>query len=295
MPETFVSKMNKATKPQKQPFLWPLLAYVFFLAPLAFGLTREEFSIQNGVKETIYTAEQLRARKDAIELSIPLLNYPDTKLTVTAIPVSNLLQESGVRPEHFILYRALDGYSGVLELSSLQANHPSQARAYLAIEGQDPWPPLPKTSNTEGKSAGPFYLIWQNPQLSDIPPEYWPYQLKSLRFETNLQTIYPLIYPKSKNQQVAAGFLVFKTRCMSCHSINYQGTSRLGPDLNQPMNPVEYFQPEALAKFLQNPASVRNWRSMKMTWIKGNHLSATDAQNVIKYLEDMAKNRPQNP
>jgi len=38
------------------------------------------------------------------------------------------------------------------------------------------WPPMPGRS----KSAGPFYLVWLDPERSDIGREQWPYSLSSL-------------------------------------------------------------------------------------------------------------------
>lgn len=262
----------------------------------AWAAIRQELSIYSGTAEVILTKKDLLQRHDLVDLQIPLLNYPDQQISIKAIPIKNLLQEAGILDDHFVLYKCRDGFSGVLDRALLLLDGKGTAKAFLAIETDEhPWPTLPKSYET--KSAGPFYLVWQNPQLSNVPPEYWPYQLESLRFELNLKAIYPLIYPKSKAKDVLAGFKVFRTRCMACHTINHQGTSRLGPDLNLPMNPVEYFKSAALIELLKNPASVREWKSMKMNWVDKQGLDDSEAQAVVAYLADMAKSRikPANP
>ena len=61
-----------------------------------------------------------------------------------------------------------------------------------------------------------------------------------------------------------AGETMFVKHCIACHKIDGGGSSVLGPDLNKPMNPVEYFQPAALRRYLRDPASVRHWPDQKM-------------------------------
>ena len=41
--------------------------------------------------------------------------------------------------------------------------------------------------------------------------------------------------------------------CIACHRFKGAGEGEQGPDLGQPMNPVDYFKPEALA-----PAAARS-------------------------------------
>jgi cytochrome c1 len=66
----------------------------------------------------------------------------------------------------------------------------------------------------------------------------------------------------------------------------------MGPDLNVPMNPVEYFQPSALRRYLRDPASVRTWPEQKMPGFGPERLSDADLDAVIAYLVHMAERRP---
>jgi hypothetical protein len=39
--------------------------------------------------------------------------------------------------------------------------------------------------------------------------------------------------------------------------MNHQGPSRVGPDLNLPLNPTEYFKESVLPRYIRNPKSIR--------------------------------------
>ena len=65
----------------------------------------------------------------------------------------------------------------------------------------------------------------------------------------------------------------------------------MGPDLNRPMNPTEYFQLAALRRYIRNPASVRTWPDQKMPGFGPDRLSEAELDAVIAYLEHMAAQR----
>ena len=90
-------------------------------------------------------------------------------MTYRAIPLATLLE--GTKPDDHLQAVALDGFAAELAAAPLLSQ--SGAKAWLAIEDPaHPWPPLGK-----GKpSAGPFYLVWTDPQASHISPEQWPFQ-----------------------------------------------------------------------------------------------------------------------
>ena len=47
---------------------------------------------------------------------------------------------------------------------------------YAFEDPANPWPPLSGTT----VSAGPFYLVWEQPERSGVGSEQWPYQLATL-------------------------------------------------------------------------------------------------------------------
>ena len=70
------------------------------------------------------------------------------------------------------------------------------------------------------------------------------------------------------------------------------GASVVGPDLNRPMNPIEYFRPAALRRYLRDPASVRTWPEQKMPGFAPEQLGEAELDALLAYLEHMAERRP---
>ncbi len=70
------------------------------------------------------------------------------------------------------------------------------------------------------------------------------------------------------------------TLCISCHRFNGAGEGEMGPDLAKPMNPVDYFQPEAFRKFLRSSKSVRDWPERKMPSFVEDVLSNEDMESA---------------
>src|SRR5690606_22196061 len=87
-----------------------------------------------------------------------------------AVPVATLL--AGIPDNTHLQIIALDGFAAEAAIAPLLRTDAASARAWLAIEDPDhPWPGLPRNR----PSAGPFYLVWTDPEASDIKPEQWPY------------------------------------------------------------------------------------------------------------------------
>jgi hypothetical protein len=84
---------------------------------------------------------------------------------------------------------ALDGFAAELAPPLLNTKG---ARAWLAIEDPaQPWPPL-----SEGKhSAGPFYLVWTDPQAGNISPEQWPFEVASIKRMAPVAERFPALLP----------------------------------------------------------------------------------------------------
>ena len=87
---------------------------------------------------------------------------------------------------------------------------------------------------------------------------------------------------------VRTGQALVVTQCMVCHPLNGAGAARVGPDLNLPRNPTEYFQPQALKAFMRDPASLRRWPEMRMRGFDATSMSDADLDAVVAYLTYMA-------
>jgi mono/diheme cytochrome c family protein len=208
------------------------------------------------------------------------------------VPLAAVLSVLPAPPGSALEAVATDGFAAQIPLALATRTQSSVARAWLAVEMTDaPWPPLP------GKkvSAGPFYIVWQRPEASRISSEYWPYQLATLRYVPAPARPWPQIAVDPAllgDHPARAGQAVFEAICLACHRMNGGGSAEMGPDLNQPMNPTEYFQQPALRRYLRDPASVRTWPEQKMPGFGPERLSESELDAVIAYLAHMADRRP---
>jgi mono/diheme cytochrome c family protein len=206
-----------------------------------------------------------------------------------AVPIETLL--GALKDDDEVQFIALDGYAPVIAAKRLRGI--GAARAYLAIEPNAAlWPAL-----APGKpSAGPYYLIWRNANGTGVSPSEWPYQIATIRLQKTLAARFPLIVPGADaGDEVRAGFEVYGRQCLSCHTMNGQGMATMGPDLNVPMNPTEYFADSVLRKLVRNPKSIRDWPAGVMPRFDMTRLSAAELDRIIAYLKHMAgKKRVEN-
>jgi mono/diheme cytochrome c family protein len=213
-----------------------------------------------------------------------------------AVPVYSLFKWVKIREGEVLLYRCLDGFSAAMASDRLLNQAPDKAIAYLAIEPAKKWPQL--AGKTVEQTAGPFYLIWKNPQLSQINREEWPYQVTGFEVKKSLPESYPEIFPDAKMNETTAvgkGFKVFTQVCFNCHTMNLQGESRLGPDLNFPMNPIEYYKDGILKAFVRNPKSVRDWPTSVMPPIPKEVVSDAELEQLEEYLRHMSGRKIKAP
>ncbi|AYC33244.1 cytochrome c [Pseudomonas cavernae] len=202
-----------------------------------------------------------------------------------AVPLAALLQ--GVQAGDHLQVVALDGFAAELPAAPLLGR--TGAQAWLAVEDPaKPWPPLAK-----GKpSAGPFYLVWIDPQQSAIGPEQWPFQVSTIRLLAPVAERFPALLPDAKaDAEVQAGFAQFQKNCLACHRLNGAGDAQFGPDLNLPHNPTEYFADAFLQRYIRDPQSLRRWPQGKMPGFPPEVLSDRELQQLIGYLQHMSKRK----
>ena len=143
-------------------------------------------------------------------------------------------------------------------------------------------------------SAGPFYVVWTGASAAAIRSEQWPYQLAKLESkplptvrwpELGVDPSLPATHP------VRAGLALFVAQCLPCHTVNGAGSSALGPDLNQPMNPTQYLTRDGLRALIRDPSSVRTWPTQQMPDFAADQMTDAEIDLVIGYLTHMKARR----
>jgi mono/diheme cytochrome c family protein len=271
-----------------------ILLYIFLLIANSVIARAGEPLLTISSKDTkkTFSVLELLNRKDIEEVVVKNDQaYGGRELKFKALPVRKLFEGFSIPKGSIIQFRTLDSFSSTLTNSRLLSDKKDQAIAYIAIE--DPkrkWPPL-----GPGKpSAGPFRLIWQNPQYSSIGKEEWPFMIVAFEIKSSLLSEYPKIFPAkpiAKTDAIYSGFNLFVKNCFSCHTMNKSGGEKMGPDLNIPMNPTEYLKEASLRKLIRNPQDLRSWPKSKMKGFSAKELSEKDLNQIIAYLKHMAHNK----
>jgi mono/diheme cytochrome c family protein len=257
------------------------------LALLPLGGQAAELKLQLPQGSRSWSSAQLLAHPQAQTIEIAAdVAYKHT-MHYRAVPLAALLE--GVQPGDHLQAVALDGFAAELPAAPLLATQ--GARAWLAVEDPaQPWPAL-----ASGKpSAGPFYLVWQNPEAAQIGPEQWPFQVSTFRLLAPVTQRFPAMLPAADaGAEVQAGFAVFQKNCLACHRLNGAGDSQFGPDLNIPHNPTEYFTGDFLRQYIRDPQSLRKWPQGRMPGFSEKVLSKKELKELTQYLKHMARRKVQ--
>ncbi|AVD94388.1 MULTISPECIES: cytochrome c [Pseudomonas] len=255
---------------------------------LSLPLSAAQLHLELGATPRQWSSAELLGHPEAQDISIEQDVSYKRPMHYRAVPLATLLE--GVSARDHLQAVALDGFAAEMPAAALL--QPGPARAWLAVEDPGkPWPPL-----GQGKpSAGPFYLVWTAPQASGIRPEQWPFQIATLRKLTPVDQRFPALLPDPKlpaDSPVRQGFALFQQNCLVCHRLNGAGDGQVGPDLNVPYNPTEYFQPVYLRKLIRDPQGLRRWPQAKMPGFAESVLSEQELDALLAYLGHMATRKP---
>lgn len=249
----------------------------------------ETLTVSFGAREQRFTAAELLARSDAAMIEVPADVSYKRPMTFRAVPLLALI---GVSPDpalDTIEVRALDGFVSQIPMALVEKGANGGSVAWIAVEDHAaPWPPLPG----KGVSAGPFYLVWEHPERSNVGTELWPYQTAAITGVESPPHRWPQMAVAdtlSADDPARRGQEVFTTQCMPCHRMKGAGVGELGPDLGQPMNPTQYMSPVGLRALIRNPKAVRTWPQQLMPAFDEKALPGADLDAVIAYLAYMAK------
>ena len=190
------------------------------------------------------------------------------------------------------IFEAADGYKAVMSLdNALMPGGVIARRDKDAPPGSD-W--LPFKQGKETITPAPFYLVWPN-RAHDDWTHVWPYQLIRITIEPFASAFAAAAPPGNVATATATataatarkGFDLFRTYCLRCHSINLVG-GELAPELNVPRNISEYWPPEHLRAFIEDPTAYR--ARSKMPAFKET-LAAAELDAVLAYLRMMAEHK----
>jgi mono/diheme cytochrome c family protein len=267
-----------------------LASTLLVLASLAAEAASPEVSITAGGRTQKLTSDALLANPALVTIIVPNDVAYRRTMTYRAIPVTALLQ--GLPRDDSVRFVAADGFAATLPVATLLAAGDDAARAYLAVEPPTArWPPLKAGA---AATAGPFYLVWINPEKSRIVPEQWPYQIAKMEEIAPLTTRFPNLLPAStvpSTDPIRRGLTVFTRNCVVCHTLNLAGDAKVGPDLNVPFSPTEYFREEHLRRLVRSPQSVRSWPDSKMPGFDTNAISERDLDDLLAYFYYMSKRK----
>jgi mono/diheme cytochrome c family protein len=206
-------------------------------------------------------------------------------MTYRALPLKAIVHH--LDQVQAVQFKAEDGFVATLPTNLLTG----ASQPWIAIEPPNaPWPEL----KPGGRSAGAFYLVWLSPERSGVSPEQWPYQIAAISESNALHESHPQVLPDAsipKDSAEYRGLQVYSMHCASCHRINGGGEATVGPDLNLPFNPTEYFQASFLRRYIRDPASVRSWPNMSMPGFPQSVISDPQLNDLLAYLRSMARRR----
>lgn len=261
-----------------------LSRWTLLLLCLAVPAAAAELTLELGDGTRVLDSAHLLARTDARAITVPADVSFKRTMHYRAVPLKALLQ--GIRPDDHLQFVARDGFAAEIPAALIWNGRGSEA--WLAIEDPaQPWPALP--GNPGG--AGPFYLVWTDPAAAGIGPEQWPYQLAAIRQLADVAVRFPAILPDAAvaaDSPIRHGFAAFQRACLACHTLNGEGDSRLGPDLNIPYSPTEYLRADFLRAYIRDPQSLRRWPQAKMPGFDAQALADADLDALLAYLRHMA-------
>jgi mono/diheme cytochrome c family protein len=255
------------------------LAVVLLLAPLAGAFAGEAtltFKRGGEVVAALTVAElEKKTPPETVSCEDP---FYAKKKTFRCFPIAKLMEavygagwQKGKETEAALA--AMDGYTS-------QASAAKLAEAGGCLAFADAEVPGWELIGHKKVNPGPFYLFWAGPGQTTENAYPWPWQLASIDL-IEFEKAYPEVPPRgaAAGSPPYKGYLLFRGRCMRCHSINQEG-GKVGPDLNAPQSITAYRTKAWLKSWIKQPSK---YRYSQMP----DHLDLSDAdlEDLYRYFK----------
>lgn len=272
------------------PIVRTMIAVLALAASFSLPGTAAERTLTLTVGDDVrrFSAEDLLARPNAVSLTVPDDVSYRREMTYRVVPLLELIGADALDGIDMIEARASDGFVAQIPADDVMRAREGGSVAWLAIEDPAaPWPALP--NKTVG--AGPFYLVWENPERSIIANEQWPYALVALTAVADPVTRWPQLAVGSALPEDAPerrGQASFIRNCLPCHRLYGAGEGKVGPDLGRPMNVTEYLTPIGLRALIRDPRSVRTWPGQHMPGFGADQIPEPELDALVAFFAHIA-------
>jgi mono/diheme cytochrome c family protein len=264
-----------------------VLAAVLFCAANA---AAQSLRLSDRKGASTVTAQQLLADPATRDITIEKDAVYGKAMTYKAIPAAELVKGLAIAKEDYVEFIATDRFSIGVPARLLLRLDGTGPVAFVAIEPPGAsWPTLPDQGN---KTPAPFFLVWQDAKPGEVSSEYWVYKLGEIEVTDSPYKKWPVLDVAADlpaTHPARRGLDRYVALCISCHRFKGAGNGEQGPDLGQPMNPVDYFQPQAFRKLLRSSKQVRDWPDRKMPSFIEDVLSDEDMEALITWLTYKAR------
>lgn len=204
-----------------------------------------------------------------------------------AIPLAQILsrfsEADRTAKDRVLVFTAKDGYSVSMALADAMSEQGYIAFRDVEAPSGQKW--MTFKFGKETTTPAPFYLVWPKQGL-DKWRYPWPFQLAAISLQP-ASTYFGAAAPAKKADDIRAGFNLFSTYCIRCHSVNLSG-GQVGPELNVPKNITEYFIEAELAGFILNAPAYRSGTKMPSF---EKILDRQQAEAIVTYLKHMKKEK----
>jgi hypothetical protein len=262
------------------------IGLIFGTASATSKVPDSAFRIMTANKSVILTKAELLSHPALTQVSINNDRaYPNKTMHHKVIPLCKLLAPFKVREQDFIELIAKDNFHVYIPSTKVMDCSKNASIAMLAIEPESKWPII---NNHTGTNAGPYEVIWLHPERSYISDEYWAWSVVTIKITRKLDYENVLAPPRTTNGSLLNGYQLYISHCEGCHAINHIGKSNIGPDLNCPKNPLDYYPKiTLLKKFIREPKSVRTLPQGRMSGSDIQSLSDNDLDKLIEFFAYM--------